>query len=55
MKKVNSSCKISNDMRKHILALYYEDNRMPMRIHRMTGIPLDTVKDIIYRRRRKDP
>ena len=52
MKKVNSSCKISNDERKHILALYYEDNRMPIKIYRMTGIPLDTVKEIIYKRPR---
>jgi hypothetical protein len=32
-----------------ILALYFEDGRTPIKIYRMTGIPLDTVKIVIYR------
>ena len=51
MKKVNESCRISDKMRRHVLALYYEDNRMPIKIYRMTGIPLDTVKAIVYRKK----
>lgn len=51
MKKANESGKISQKMSRHVLALYHEDNRMPIKIYRMTGIPLDTVKEIIYRKK----
>ena len=47
--------KITQKQIKMVRDMYYQDNRMPIKIHRMTGIPLDTVKDIIYRRRRKNP
>lgn len=34
-------------MRRRILALYFEDDRKPIKIYRMTGVPLERVREVI--------
>ena len=39
--------KVSLKKIKQVKDLYFQDGRMPIKIYRMTGIPLDTVKRIL--------
>jgi hypothetical protein len=39
--------KTSSKQIKRVKELYFQDGRMPIKIYRMTGIPLDIVKRIL--------
>jgi len=39
--------KISFKKIKHVKTLYFQDGRMPIKIYKMTGIPLETVREIL--------
>lgn len=38
---------VTPKMRRRILAMYFEDDRKPIKIYRMTGVPLDKVREVI--------
>ncbi len=39
---------ITEKLKKHIKALYFEDDRKPMKIYKMTGVHPDEVRKIVY-------